>query len=314
MDEAQQTSLSDAKESFRHLAWALLVLLFVTNITYNLLFGFIDFMASAVTSDIADEAAFYETPVFMTYPWFTNTLHLVCQLIGTYAVIRVLRAVPAAAGEQKPLDWKEFFVFFLCCFPIAYVGDLIGTALASFLSGGTAVNPLESTIDYHPLSIVYVLLLGPLLEEIIFRKQLIDRSVKYGEENAILFSALCFGLYHQNLYQFFYTFGSGVIFSYVYVRTRKLHYTVLMHILFNLTGTIFSFVSSDMAGIVFVVVLSVAGVAALILKVRHLTFQRTEEQIQKGEIFRTVYINWCFILFFALMILSTILRLFFVTA
>ena len=80
------------------------------------------------------------------------------------------------------------------------------------------------------------MILGPLFEEWIFRKELISRTRKYGEKTAIVFSALFFGLVHMNLFQFFYAFALGLVFGYVYVRTSKLRYSVVMHMFVNFMG------------------------------------------------------------------------------
>ena len=82
------------------------------------------------------------------------------------------------------------------------------------------------------------MLLAPFLEELIFRKQIIDRLGKYGEKTAIFFSGITFGLFHMNLFQFFYAFGLGVIFAYVYTRTRMLRYSVIMHMIINFMGAV----------------------------------------------------------------------------
>ena len=68
-----------------------------------------------------------------------------------------------------------------------------------------------------------------ILEEFIFRKMVIDRIWQYGEKIAVVTSALIFALFHINLFQFFYALGIGLIFAYVYLRTGKLRYTIIMH-------------------------------------------------------------------------------------
>ena len=69
-----------------------------------------------------------------------------------------------------------------------------------------------------------------------FRKQLIDHTRKYGEKTAILLSGLAFGLFHMNLFQFFYAFLLGVMFGYIYMRTSKLRYSTAMHMIINFNG------------------------------------------------------------------------------
>jgi membrane protease YdiL (CAAX protease family) len=123
--------------------------------------------------------------------------------------------------------------------PVMYGGNLIGNMLSALLSGGTAENVLTDFIMGNPLySFIFTVLLAPFLEEFIFRKQIVDRLGKYGEKTAIVFSAVTFGLFHMNLFQFFYAFGLGLIFAYVYTRTRMLRYPVIMHMIINFMGSV----------------------------------------------------------------------------
>ena len=51
-----------------------------------------------------------------------------------------------------------------------------------------------------------------------------------------MLSAVCFGLLHQNFFQFFYALGLGLLMGYLYVRTGKLRYTILLHAIINFMG------------------------------------------------------------------------------
>lgn len=85
-------------------------------------------------------------------------------------------------------------------------------------------------------NVVFLVIVGPIFEEWLFRKQLIDHTRKYGEKTAILLSGLAFGLFHMNLFQFFYAFLLGLMFGYVYTRTSKLRYSTAMHMIINFNG------------------------------------------------------------------------------
>ena len=58
---------------------------------------------------------------------------------------------------------------------------------------------------------------APVVEEFIFRKFLIDRVYRYGEWVAILTSGLMFGLFHENLAQFFFATLIGCFFAFFYI-------------------------------------------------------------------------------------------------
>ena len=161
--------------------------------------------------------------------------------VGIPVGLLMMKKAPCEHKEAIQLGGKNFFLFLLMCFPLMYGGNIIGTLLSTLLSGGTATNGLfQYAFDNNPLKIIVVVILAPLLEEFLFRKQVIDRCVKYGEKTAILFSALAFGLFHMNLYQFFYAAAVGVVFGYIYIRTGKLRYTVALHMAVNLVGSVYT--------------------------------------------------------------------------
>lgn len=87
------------------------------------------------------------------------------------------------------------------------------------------------------VNILVMVLLAPVLEELLFRKMLIDRTIKYGEGISVLISALFFGLFHGNLNQFAYAFVIGGVFAFVYVKTGNVKYTIYMHMLVNFLGS-----------------------------------------------------------------------------
>ena len=158
-----------------------------------------------------------------------------------------LLAMPAAVlimGRSTVIETRKFdmrpgmfFKLLLMCFPLIWLGGVIGNMLSMLLSDGQATDSVsELAMQLNVWNVVFLVVVGPVFEEWLFRKQLIDRIRKYGEKTAIVFSALAFGLFHMNLFQFFYAFALGLMFGYVYMRTSKLRYSVAMHMIVNFNG------------------------------------------------------------------------------
>ena len=74
---------------------------------------------------------------------------------------------------------------------------------------------------------------------------LIDKLGRYGERLAIIVSAVAFGLFHGNLSQLIYATGIGLIFGFVYVKTGRVVYSCLLHILVNFFGTVPSLLARE---------------------------------------------------------------------
>lgn len=327
MNTSLETSIT-AKSCFRKIGLALLTAA-ATTAGIQAILGMIAKVLAEHGSPIPDAGWFLWVATFA--PLYA---------VGIPLGLLVMRKCPIQKREPLKLGGKNFFLFLLMCFPLMYAGSLIGNLLSNLFSNGTATNGLyDYAFDKSPLKILVIVFLAPLLEEYLFRKQIIDRCSQYGEKTAILFSALAFGLFHMNLFQFFYAFGIGLVFGYVYLRTRRLHYSVIMHMIINFIGSvlaplmlsklgdgaleqlasgqmddaaIMAMLPDMMAFIFYVLVilgLSIAGLVILIVKIPKLTFLHAEEELVREERFKTVYTNVGAILFILFCVVFIILNL-----
>lgn len=166
-------------------------------------------------------------------------------LIGFPVFYLIIRNMKTFIPKKTKLDYKEFIALFAIGEAFMFVGNTIGTTLNSFISsllGHEVQNSTADLIEKSPLWLIFIIVvvIGPIIEELLFRKLLIDRLGRFGARFAIILSAIGFGLFHGNFYQFFYTTLLGLVLGYIYVNTRNVKYTVIMHMLVNFLG---SFVS-----------------------------------------------------------------------
>lgn len=90
-------------------------------------------------------------------------------------------------------------------------------------------------------TIFLLLIFNPIFEEILFRRMVLNRLLEYGERGAVLLSAALFGLIHlisQGLPQMFSTFVLGIIWAKLTLKTNRLRYAIILHVLFNFWGFI----------------------------------------------------------------------------
>lgn len=149
------------------------------------------------------------------------------------------------SGEkvQRKLSLSDFFILFLIGEALMYVGNLIGNLTNEFIGGfmgEVPENGLDIVISKTPMWLIFILMviIAPIVEELIFRKLMIDRLSIYGDRMAIIFSALAFGFIHGNLYQFFYATLLGALLGYVYTHTRNIKYSIYMHMIINFLGSV----------------------------------------------------------------------------
>jgi len=169
--------------------------------------------------------------------WYWLGVIVPMYMIAMPLCVLLLRKLPVQPAEPVKLTGKAFGVFFLITCAVMYLGNLLGQFIMGIVSDPLSGNQVLDAIGAdHPLKYLVFLVCAPLMEEWLFRKQIIDRTRQYGEKTAVLLSGLAFGLFHQNLTQFFYAFGLGVLFAYVYLRTGRLQYTILLHGIVNFMG------------------------------------------------------------------------------
>lgn len=169
--------------------------------------------------------------------WFANFAPQ--YLVGVPLALIVLSGEKGARPEVHRLSFGKFLIVFIMCFCLMYGGSIVGNLLTALLSGGNASNALDVlAMDESPLKILFMVILAPLMEELVFRRFIIDRTAVFGEKRAVLLSALTFAMFHMNLFQFFYAFALGWLFAYIYVRTGRLRYCVILHALVNFVGSV----------------------------------------------------------------------------
>lgn len=149
----------------------------------------------------------------------------------------------------KPEKHSLSFGRYLLCIPLMAgmiaVGGVIGFTINTLLTVPFGV-PLSNSselaeimMNSNPvLRVLTAGILAPIVEEMIFRKLLIDRTYRYGEWVAVLTSGLMFGLFHGNFAQFFFTALIGGFFAYIYIRTGRVWYTIGLHMILNLSTSI----------------------------------------------------------------------------
>lgn len=161
-------------------------------------------------------------------------------LIFFYPVVYLLtKKMPSHIPEKKPFKASQILMFFLITIAAMVIGSYISSFMAALMTSGQAQNSLVSISGAQEIiPMLYAALIAPILEELIFRKLLLDKLSVYGEKWAIIFGALCFALFHANLYQLIYTFCMGLILGYVYLKSGKIINTIIIHICVNILGTV----------------------------------------------------------------------------
>ena len=157
----------------------------------------------------------------------------------------ILRRLPSDPASSIPLGGKGFWIALCMAFVLMMAGNTVGNTLITIVelvSGTTQMNPVETMTVGRAwwINLIFVGLLAPILEELVFRKLLCDRLLPLGEGYAVVLSAAIFGLVHGNFFQFFYAFALGALFAFIYVKTGRIRYTMIYHSIINILGGVFA--------------------------------------------------------------------------
>lgn len=98
----------------------------------------------------------------------------------------------------------------------------------TYMQNATIINTIVISIQ--------VIIIGPIIEELIFRKILLGKLLeKFSNRpiKAIVYSALIFGIIHLNIIQGVAAFGGGIILGLIYYYTKSIKATIFAHILNN---------------------------------------------------------------------------------
>lgn len=146
---------------------------------------------------------------------------------------------------SKALDRKNYrpkIYFFL---PLIAVGLFFVSKplwdfklIVNFYNGISIVERPFIEIDKADLffEVISVLLVAPIIEELFYRKFLLEKLSKRYKSNVSLFvSSFCFSIIHietpNNLVP---VFIAGIVFGLIYLKTKKIGYSITLHFLFNL--------------------------------------------------------------------------------
>lgn len=275
-------------------------------------------------------------------------LSLLVSMLPTYTIAfpltsLLIHQVPGVQMKKHNMKPTQLLGAFAISYALMYLSNLAGqffTNIIGIIKGSPVDDAIADLVsELNPLTAFFVMvLLAPALEEWIFRKLLVDRTIRYGEGTAIFLSGLMFGLFHGNLNQFVYTFLIGAFWAFIYVKTGRLRYTIYLHMTLNFMGSVGSLFflgaistleggSSAMNGfhfllgmliplaivipyLIVVFGLVISGIVLLVTNWKRFRLIPAELFIPKEKRFSVIFLNAGMILYVLFQIIQIVLQLF----
>lgn len=291
----------------------------------------------AVQLGISGLCAMIWPQIAENYNLYFLSMMLPMYIIAIPIMVYLIQRIPAEnVAMKKKMKLSHGIVAFLICYAGTIIANIAGlgvTSVISIFKQSQVDNVMVNLVgQLHPVvTILVTVVCAPIAEELLFRKLLIDRTVKYGEGTAVVLSGLMFGLFHGNLNQFVYAFFLGAFFGFIYVKTRNVLHTVLLHMGINFVGSVAGVLVLDISGYnaimeatmngateaeimaismenaagmmilgiygMAIIGMVLAGVILFIVNRKKFTLSQGEVVIPKGKRFTTVILNLGMILY-----------------
>lgn len=183
----------------------------------------------------------------MNPEWMTNgTIVLMISSISIWitkypVAAWMMRKLPSTKNEKVHLSGKEFVSCIFLIFAAMYVFNWLGAVIYSvfrMIIGKEATSIVAEMVSESNYVVIFIFIVigAPVIEELFFRKLLIDKTLACQKKTAVLASALIFALVHGNFQQSLYTFFMGLLLAFLYVKTANIVYPILLHMIINFFG------------------------------------------------------------------------------
>lgn len=245
-------------------------------------------------------------------------------LIGFPVFYLMIKKLPEEEKrESRTLGVFEVIKICFMSYSLVYIVNLLTNLLMMLIAifkGSEVTNPLLNLLEGSNWiwSLVFAGILSPIIEEMMFRGIMLNKLRGYGDKIAIITTAVLFGLFHANFSQFFYAVALGMIFAYVTLKTGTIKYSIILHIVVNIMGgVILPALVGDgsnivVVGCVGVVLLAIVivGLVLLVKNKKNISLLDGEIKLEKGTVFKTIWVNVGMILYIVICLISMISILF----
>ena len=217
------------------------------------------------------------TEISTTYSMIVSSLSVA--FTGLPFMLLTLSKIKCDKPVKTKISIKKLLLFFTMAFAAMYGGVIIGRVVDAIIGGflGASSDALVSgTLEGVPLwiIIIFTCVFPGIFEELIFRKLIIDKTREFGLYASVLFSGFTFGIFHGNFEQFFYALLVGTLFAYIYAKSGKIIYTIILHIALNFFGSAFLLIIEDITILYvlysrLILLLLIGGIIAIVFEFKN---------------------------------------------
>ncbi|MBR1739319.1 MAG: CPBP family intramembrane metalloprotease [Ruminococcus sp.] len=259
----------------------------------------------------------YSTVTSTAFIMSLNIAVTLSSLIITFAFIKVIKLrldgyfAPSREGIKQGLIWAP------ACFVANMVISLIINIFTTYLGDqGISIPDADFSIKSPStaavlMQLAYVILVGPIIEETIYRGFILGALSRYGSGTAILVSSLAFGLMHGNISQAASAFATGALYAAIAIRCGSVFPTIVIHMVNNIIAS-YSDISDALNipsydAVFSVAVIAVALAGFYVIFTRHSFISvKTPDAIPNNGVIKSLVRNPAMLVYFGVLIVELV--------
>ncbi len=166
---------------------------------------------------------------------------LCANLIAFFVGCKLTDLKPRCCFKLRGLSLPREICYIFVGLWIQLIAGLLGEQILRIAknAGFSVYNPditLEGPLLRVAMIGLYACIVAPVTEELLLRGFALKNLSRVSQRFGILLSAFLFGLMHENLMQFFFTFPLGILLGYITIRHNSVTPAIIVHIAVNSCG------------------------------------------------------------------------------
>lgn len=205
--------------------------------------------------------------------------------------------------DLKVPSKSDYLIFTLLCLPIIFGFDFAWSCFLQLFNFETGL--VDTSFNTSFITVLYVGVLGPIMEEIVFRGFICGSIKKYNRYTAIIVSSVLFSCIHLTLEQSFPALIGGIILAFLYLKYNSLIPGILLHMISNFLSLIE--IEISLAGNIFILLLGLTILVIGIIKYRKKVLIIIKLFYQSLKELFCVHLSYLFFGFYLLIIIFQII-------
>lgn len=254
--------------------------------------------------------------VTIKYSGLASILGMVCGLPWFFLIRGKKLFTSDLTHTNSKVKISTILIAFVLILGIQFAMTLISLFLGALLPQGDAglsdtLNETTTSLASSFWGALYIVVLGPIIEEIVFRGAVMRKLEKYGANFALVVSSLIFALYHIILFQAVFAFFVGLILGYVAGRF-SIKWSMLLHMLNNSLAVISVAIAShafDMALNYVFFAAFVASIFIIIALRKYFVMQKKAGAPSEPRVYQRAFSSPWLIAYIVLCVLSGLLMI-----